>query len=59
MTRDQLMQAIKNIEQLMDEREEVMVRQKRTDAIYLESGEYTADELKGFISDLEDPMPRM
>jgi hypothetical protein len=53
------MQAIKNIEQLMDEREEAMVRQKRTDAIYLESGEYTADELKGFIGDLEDPTPRM
>jgi len=59
MTRDQLMQAIKNIEQLVDEREEVMVRQKRTEAIYLEAGEYTADDLKGFINDLEDPTPRM
>lgn len=59
MTKDQLMQAIKNIEQLVDEREAAMLRQPKKDSIYLEAGQYTARDLKEFVARLEDPCPSM
>jgi hypothetical protein len=59
MTKDQLEQAIKNIEQLIDDREEVMLRQPKKDSMYLASGQYSVADLKKFIQLLEDPHPRM